>query len=356
MRGHCSSSPTAHRSPRSASRSELGAAAYIPGTFVAQRVSPSRRRPLLAAAGVSARCGRRSRSASSGWARSPSAIGFGVLCFLAGARDLSRERRRARARSRQARSVACRSVPRRAQVGWIFGGGRRRRRARRRRLSGARGRARRALRGERHPARARPVGALTRRPREQCHSPGTPVHPERLVLAAREHEAGAGHEVAHGRGRRAPRPAPRGPSGRGRRRPGCRASRSSPRSHSPVWSPARARRPAHARARARAGVAAQRIARAGPSNVATSVSRRERELRAAEACDVGADQVACLLGAVGLDHEHRREHAVGLGLRVELLDELLDLSRARRPASPSHGRWSAPGSATTRAPGIRSPM
>ena len=36
----------------------LGAAAYIPGTFVAQRVSPARSRPLLAAPGGSARRGR----------------------------------------------------------------------------------------------------------------------------------------------------------------------------------------------------------------------------------------------------------------------------------------------------------
>ena len=58
----------------------LGAAAYIPGTFVAQRVSPARSRPLLAAAG----CYSLSALLAFGIVRmgpASSAIGFGALCF-----------------------------------------------------------------------------------------------------------------------------------------------------------------------------------------------------------------------------------------------------------------------------------
>ena len=63
----------------------VGAAAYIPGTFLAQRVIATRGRPLLAATGaLLAPC-----VVAFGVLRLgtvSSAIGFGVLCFLAGGR------------------------------------------------------------------------------------------------------------------------------------------------------------------------------------------------------------------------------------------------------------------------------
>ena len=96
----------------------LGAAAYIPGTFVAQRLASPGRPPLAAAGLLLAAC-----VVVFGVLRPgvvPSAICFGVLCFIAGARtflgsavglDLAADRR--------AGAMSIRAAA--AQVGWILG-------------------------------------------------------------------------------------------------------------------------------------------------------------------------------------------------------------------------------------------
>ena len=99
----------------------LGAAAYIPGTFVAQRVSPARSRPLLAAAGGSLAVG----VLAFGIVRMgtvSSAIGFGVLCFVSGARTyLGSAVGLELAAGKHAASMSVRAAA--AQVGWIVGCG-----------------------------------------------------------------------------------------------------------------------------------------------------------------------------------------------------------------------------------------
>jgi predicted MFS family arabinose efflux permease len=97
----------------------LGAAAYIPGTFAAQRVSPIRSRPLLAATGGLLAVG----VLAFGIVRmgtAPSAIGFGALCFVSGARTyLGSAVGLELAAGKHAATMSVRAAA--AQVGWIVG-------------------------------------------------------------------------------------------------------------------------------------------------------------------------------------------------------------------------------------------
>ncbi len=98
----------------------LGAAAYIPGTFVAQRIALTRGRPLLAATGLLLAV----FVVAFGVVRVgpvPSAIGFGALCFLAGARTyLGSAVGLDLAAGKHAAAMSVRAAA--AQVGWILGG------------------------------------------------------------------------------------------------------------------------------------------------------------------------------------------------------------------------------------------
>lgn len=99
----------------------VGAAAYIPGTFLAQRVIATRGRPLLAATGaLLAPC-----VVAFGVLRLgtvTSAIGFGVLCFLAGGRTyLGSAVGLELAGDGHAATMSVRAAA--AQVGWILGAG-----------------------------------------------------------------------------------------------------------------------------------------------------------------------------------------------------------------------------------------
>jgi predicted MFS family arabinose efflux permease len=99
----------------------VGAAAYIPGTFLAQRASAGHGRPLLAAAG-----GLLSVSVLAFGAfrigTISSAVGFGVLCFLSGARTyLGSAVGLELAAGKHAASMSVRAAA--AQIGWILGSG-----------------------------------------------------------------------------------------------------------------------------------------------------------------------------------------------------------------------------------------
>jgi MFS transporter, DHA1 family, inner membrane transport protein len=99
----------------------LGAAAYIPGTFLAQRIAVGHGRPLLVAMGLLlAVC-----VVTFGVVRVgtvPSAIGFGALCFLAGARTyLGSAVGLDLAAGKGAAAMSVRAAA--AQIGWILGGG-----------------------------------------------------------------------------------------------------------------------------------------------------------------------------------------------------------------------------------------
>jgi predicted MFS family arabinose efflux permease len=98
----------------------VGAAAYIPGTFVAQRIIALRKRPVLAATGMLlAPCVLAFGVLRLGAV--PSAIGFGVLCFLAGGRTyLGSAVGLDLAGGRHAAAMSVRAAA--AQIGWILGG------------------------------------------------------------------------------------------------------------------------------------------------------------------------------------------------------------------------------------------
>jgi len=99
----------------------LGAAAYIPGTFLAQRIARARAGMLLAATGLLlAGCVSAFAALRVGiWL---SAVGFAVLCFLAGARTyLGSLVGLELAAGKHAAAMSVRAAA--AQVGWILGAG-----------------------------------------------------------------------------------------------------------------------------------------------------------------------------------------------------------------------------------------
>ena len=155
------------------------------------------------------------------------------------------------------------------------------------------------------------------------HSPGTPSTRSGSCSRSPEDEAGAGHEVANGR--RDQHLARLGAllqvAGDGHRDPceqvGAKLLLARMQA-CPCRPPDRA---CKIQQRGRAPDRACRTVEHRDEGVG-----RERELPPPEACDICANSIACLLGAVRLDHEHRRQHPVGLWPRAEVLDELLDLA------------------------------
>ena len=258
----------------------IGATAYIPGTFAARAARAEHAAPLLAAAGALLAVG----VTMFGLVRTgvgASTTAFALLCFLSGARVfLGSSVGLALAGDRHVAAMALRAVA--AQVGWVGGaavGGARSRSRRLRALGVALGvalrRQRRALRVL--PGRPHPSSAYTR------HSSVQLRDLQRRALA----EAKAGARQTRSRTVDETMTSP-GPARFFSRvgeldRDALRASRRRARIRLCGGPPAGPGRPSPAAPRGRA---AQRIARAGPSKVATSVSVLRRSSRPRNRADV----------------------------------------------------------------------